>query len=74
MHLMVPFVSNIVNKSILEEELPDYLKEDTLIFVLKESEFLKNYRPISGLCFIVKAFESICECLPAYMFENDSYN
>ena len=58
-----PFITNIVNKSILEDKVPACLKETILTPLLKKPdldlESLKNYHLISNLSFVSNVIERV---------------
>jgi hypothetical protein len=60
---VLPVLTDIVNKSLSEGQMPSSLKEAILRPLLKkpglDSEVLKNYRPISNLAFLSKLIEKV---------------
>ena len=60
---LLPTITRIVNLSILDGSVPTALKEAPVTPLLKKAnlppDFLKNYRPVSGLPFISKIVEKV---------------
>ena len=62
-HLIVPLITNIVNKSMLEGKVAAFLKKAILTPLMKKSgldlESLKNYHTTSNLSFVSNVIERV---------------
>jgi hypothetical protein len=66
MHHVLPIITNIVNKSLLNGEFPENLKTAIVRPLLKKSNLdiddLSNYRPVSNIPYLGKIIEkAVCE-------------
>ena len=59
--ILLPSITKLVNLSLLQGIFPDDFKKAVVTPLIKKSSLpkneLKNYRPVSGLCFISKLVE-----------------
>jgi hypothetical protein len=73
--IMVPWITQIVNKSIEEGVFPDQWKLATVTPLLKKEGLdfiMSNYRPVSNLSFISKMAEKcVIKQLNQYLADND---
>lgn len=61
--VLVPYITDIINRLISECSVPSNFKEAVVKLLLKKScldkENFKNYRPVSNLPFVSKVFENV---------------
>lgn len=61
--VLLPLITTIINKSLVEAKVPNCFKRSNIAPLLKKSgldqENLKNYRPVSNLPFISKILEKV---------------
>jgi exonuclease III len=60
---LLPIITNIINKSIMESKVPMQFKKAVIKPLIKkpnlDKEVLKNYRPVSNLSFLSKVLERV---------------
>ena len=60
---ILPLITAIISKSMTESVMPSSPKQATIMPLLKRSELekkdMKNYQPISKLCFVSKLVEKV---------------
>ena len=56
--IILPYITKLVNYSLIEGSFPNAFKKVVVISLIKKASLpgndLKNYRPVSGLCFLSK--------------------
>ena len=61
--ILVPSITKLVNCSLFEGVVPADFKKAVITLLIKKASLppddLKNYRPVSGLCFISKLVEHV---------------
>ena len=66
LHVLLPFITNIVNSSLISGVFPEILKQAIITPVLKKTNLdpntLKQYRPVSNIKFISKIIEKAASC------------
>ena len=73
--VLLPMITNIINLSLSQCEMPESFKEAILIPLLKkillDPEILKHFRPISNLAYVSKLIEMVVDDqVTVYMDEN----
>jgi len=72
LHLVAPFLTDLVNASLLTSTVPIAMKAAVVTPILKkdnlDSTVISNYRPISNLSFMSKVIERVvCKQLTQYL-------
>ena len=66
LHVLLPFITKIVNSSLISGVFPEILKQAIITPVLKKTNLdpntLKHYRPVSNIKFISKIIEKAASC------------
>lgn len=66
LHILLPFITKIVNTSLISGVFPQILKQTIITPVLKKTNLdpntLKHYRPVSNIKFISKIIKNAASC------------